>query len=408
MPKVVLAYSGGLDTSCSIRWLQERYGLSVVTLTVDVGQPEDLEAIAEKARRLGALRAYVVDAREEFVRDFVFPALRANARYEGVYPLISALSRPLIARHLVEVAEREGAEYVAHGCTGKGNDQVRIELGVAALNPRLKVLAPVREWRMSRPELLQYAKERGIPVKASQSKPYSIDENLWGRSIEAGVLEDPTVEPPEDAFEWTRPLSATPEAPLECSVTFEAGVPVALNGVPTPPVALIRTLNEWAGLHGVGRIDHIESRLVGIKSREVYEAPAATVLLEAHAALEHMVLPRELLHFKQAMDLKYAELVYYGLWYSPLREALDAFMQKTQEAVTGTVHLRLWKGHVQVIGRTSPYSLYQKRLATYDVDDAFDHRAAEGFIRLWGLDSQEYAARRRAVGLPVGVSEAEG
>jgi len=405
MPKVVLAYSGGLDTSCSIRWLQERYGLSVVTLTLDVGQAEDLTAVAEKARRLGVLRAYVVDARDEFVRDFVFPALRANARYEGVYPLISALSRPLIARHLVAVAEREGAEYVAHGCTGKGNDQVRIELGVAALNPRLKVIAPVREWRMSRPELLRYAEERGIPVKASRSKPYSIDENLWGRSIEAGVLEDPMAEPPEDAFEWTRSLAATPDTPLECSVTFEAGVPVALNGVPTEPVTLVQTLNEWAGLHGVGRIDHIESRLVGIKSREVYEAPAATVLLQAHAALEHMVLPRELLHFKQVMDLKYAELVYYGLWYSPLREALDAFMQKTQEVVTGTVYLRLWKGHVQVIGRESPYALYQKRLATYDVDDAFDHRAAEGFIRLWGLESQEYAARRRAVDRPVGVSE---
>lgn len=406
MPKVVLAYSGGLDTSCSIRWLQERYGLSVVTLTLDVGQQEDLTPIAEKARRLGVLRAYVVDAREEFVRDFVFPALRANARYEGVYPLISALSRPLIARHLVAVAEREGAEYVAHGCTGKGNDQVRIELGVAALNPGLKVIAPVREWRMSRPELLRYAEERGIPVKASQAKPYSIDENLWGRSIEAGVLEDPMAEPPEDAFEWTRSVATVPDEPLECSVTFEAGVPVALNGVPTPPVTLIQTLNEWAGLHGVGRIDHIESRLVGIKSREVYEAPAATVLLQAHAALESMILPRELLHFKQAMDLKYAELVYYGLWYSPLREALDAFMQKTQEVVTGTVHLRLWKGHVQVIGRESPYSLYQKRLATYDVDDVFDHRAAEGFIRLWGLESQEYyAARRRAVNLPVGVSE---
>ncbi|MEM2868205.1 MAG: argininosuccinate synthase, partial [Candidatus Bathyarchaeia archaeon] len=323
--KIVLAYSGGLDTSVLVKWLQEKYDAAVITVTLDLGQKEDLKAIEEKSYRLGTLKHYSIDAKEEFVKNYVFPAIKANALYEGKYPVSTALSRPLIASKLVEVAEIEGAEAVAHGCTGKGNDQVRIEVTVRALNPRLKVIAPVREWGMTRDAEIEYAKKHGIPIPVDKDKPYSIDQNLWGRSIECGILEYPEKEPPEDAFEWTVSPEKAPNEPEYITLEFENGVPKSLNGVNMSPADLIETLNNIAGRHGVGRIDHMEDRLVGIKSREVYECPAATVIIEAHKDLEKLVLTRHEILFKQHVDLEWAYLVYAGLWMDPLREDLDAF-----------------------------------------------------------------------------------
>jgi len=388
--KVVLAYSGGLDTSVAIRWLQER-SLDVVALTIDVGQPVNLSDIKEKAQRLGA-KAHVVDARREFAEQFVLPALAANAMYEGQYPLSTALARPLIGKHLVAVAQREGASFIAHGCTGKGNDQVRFDLCTTALAPDLTVIAPAREWGMTREEEISYAKERGIPVPVSNGSPYSTDENLWGRSIECGVLEDPRIEPPEEVYAWTASPAAAPDAPGTVTIHFESGRPTALQGKSMAIVDLIASLNDLAGRHGVGRIDHVESRVVGIKSREVYECPAATVLMKAHQALEALVLPRDLLEFQRNVAARYATLVYDGLWYTPLREALDAFVGSTQERVTGDVSVKLFKGAATVTGRASPFSLYDHALATYSQGDRFRQSMAEGFIYVWGLPARTWAA----------------
>ena len=383
--KVVLAYSGGLDTSVAIRWLKENYGFEVVALTVDVGNERDFTAIKEKALKVGAVKAVVIDVKEQFVNHFIFPALKADALYEGQYPLATALSRPLIGKLMVDVAYDEGAVAVAHGCTGKGNDQVRIEVSVNALAPELKIIAPAREWGMTREETIQYAERYGIPVPVTVASPYSTDENLWGRSIECGVLEDPWVEPPEDAFAWTKSPKETPDAPGYVEIEFEQGAPVAIDGKKMSGVMLVQTLNEMAGNYGVGRIDHLENRLVGIKSREIYEAPAAMVLLQAHQSLQAMTLSKEQSRFKQKVAVEYADLVYNGLWFTSLHEDLAAYIQSSQRHVTGTVRLKLFKGSCSVVGRKSPYSLYSYGLATYDKGDVFDQSAAAGFIQIWGL-----------------------
>ncbi|MDO8692345.1 MAG: argininosuccinate synthase [Dehalococcoidia bacterium] len=383
--KVVLAYSGGLDTSVAIRWIQEKYGMEVVTFTADLGNDPDLEVIRQRALAIGAVKAVVVDVREEFARDFVFPALKAGAVYEGEYPLATALARPLIAQHLAQVARQEGATAVAHGCTGKGNDQVRFDVSVGSLAPDLKIIAPVRDSALSREEAMEYAASHKLPITVTKASPYSVDQNLWGRSIECGVLEDPWVEPPEDAFAWTRPVQDTPNEPAYLKVSFQEGVPVALDGEPLGPVTLISRVTSLAGQHGVGRIDHIENRLVGIKSREIYEAPAASVLLRAHRALEDLTLSKDQARFKEQVSAVYSDLVYNGLWFSALRGDLDAFVESTQRFVTGQVRVRLFKGSCTVVGRQSPHSLYSHGLATYDRADQFDHTAAVGFIKIWGL-----------------------
>ena len=383
--KVVLAYSGGLDTTVAIPWLKEKLGMSVVTLTLDVGIEKDYPSIREKALQAGAISAVVMDAKELFVRHFVFPALQAGAIYEGQYPLATALSRPLMAKLLVDVARKEGASAVAHGCTGKGNDQVRFDVSVGALAPDLRIIAPAREWGMSREEEMEYAQKRGVPVPTTVKSPYSTDENLWGRSIEAGRLEDPWNEPPEEVYLWTRSPKDAPDEPRYIEIEFRAGVPVAMDGQEMGGVALIQSLNRIAGEHGVGRIDHVENRLVGIKSREIYEAPAGTVLLQAHRALEAMTLAKDQLRFKERVAQDYADLVYNGLWYSALHQDLAAYVRSTQRHVSGTVRVKLWKGNCTVVGRKSSESLYSYGLATYDKGDQFDHRASEGFIRIWGL-----------------------
>lgn len=386
MGKVVLAYSGGLDTSVAIRWLQEHYGLEVVCLTVDLGANDrDLRTVRERALQIGAREALIVDAKDVFVRSFIWPALRAGAVYEGRYPLATALGRPLIAKLLVDVARQEGATHVAHGCTGKGNDQVRFDVSVGALAPDLKVIAPIREWRMTRDEEMAYAQRHGIPIPTTKESPYSTDQNLWGRSIEAGVLEDPNVEPPDDVYEWTASPERAPNTPAVVEIAFEQGIPVRLNGEALDGVTLISRLHELAGQHGVGRIDHVENRLVGIKSREIYEAPAAVVLHEAHRALEAMTLTRHQLRFKELVAQEYADLIYNGLWFSAHHQDLAAYVASSQRFVSGTVRLKLYKGTCRVVGRTSPFSLYRHELATYDRGDAFDASAAEGFIALWGL-----------------------
>ena len=394
--KVILAYSGGLDTSVAISWLQENYDVEVIALAIDLGEEKDYEGIRRKGERVGAVKSLVVDAREEFVREYVFPALRANALYGGKYPLATALGRYVISKHTVRVAEEEGAEMVAHGATGKGNDQVRFEVSFAALAPWLRPLAPAREWGMSREEEIEYAQAHSIPIPVDVDNPYSVDTNMWGRSIECGVLEDPTQEPPEEVFEWTTsPLNA-PDEPTYLEIEFENGVPVSLDQEPTEPVELVATLNRIGGENGVGRIDVLEDRLVGIKSREVYESPAATVLIGAHSALESMTLDRETLQLKRQLEQRYSELVYNGLWFTPLRRHLDAFFLSTQENVTGCVRLRLYKGSCVPVGISSPHSLYQHRLATYDKEDAFDHAAGLGFIKIWGLPAQVAAEVERA------------
>ncbi|MBI3087755.1 MAG: argininosuccinate synthase [Candidatus Omnitrophica bacterium] len=382
---IVLAYSGGLDTSVCVRWLADR-GWRVVAFMANVGQGEPERDAVRRAKAAGAAAVVVRDLRREFARDYILPSLKAHAVYEGKYLLATALSRPLIAKHLVDVAQQKRAGAVAHGCTGKGNDQVRFEVSVRALDPRLQVVAPVREWEFrSRAEELAYLKRRRIPIQLKARSLYSIDENLWGLSIESGSLEDPWTEPPADSFRWVNTPREAPAKGAAVTVEFQQGVPVALNGRRLGLVALIERLCGIAAEHGVGRSDLIESRVVGIKSREVYEAPAATVLTEAHAELERLVLDRGLLHVKQAMALTYAELVYDGLWFTPLKAALDAFVNETQRRVTGAVRLKLHKGVCQVVGRRSPHGLYRKRLATYGKGGAFDQSMAAGFIKLWGL-----------------------
>jgi argininosuccinate synthase len=393
--KVVLAYSGGLDTSVAIRWINEKYNLDVIAVTVDVGNEKDFEVVRQKALRTGAIQAFIKDAREPFVRDFVVPSLQAGTLYQNVYPLATALARPLIAKILVDFARQESASHVAHGCTGKGNDQVRFDVSIQALAPDLKIIAPVREWAMTRDDEIRYAQEHSIPVPVTAESPYSVDANLWGRSIEAGVLEDPWNEPPEDAFAWTINPRFAPEEPTYVSIDFERGVPVGLGDDPESierldVVTLITRLNELAGAHGIGRIDHVEDRLVGIKSREVYEAPAAMLLHTAHSALETLTLAREQRRFKEIVANEMAQLIYDGRMFSGHYRDLSYYVASTQRCVTGTVRMRLLKGQAVAVGRRSPQSLYDFGLATYETGDQFDHTAAESFIKLFsqGLRTQ--------------------
>ncbi|EAE7093935.1 argininosuccinate synthase [Listeria monocytogenes] len=385
--KIVLAYSGGLDTSVAIQWLVES-GYEVIACCLDVGEGKNLDFIKEKAITVGASESYTIDAKEEFAEDFALIALQAHAYYEGKYPLISALSRPLIAKKLVEVARQEGASAIAHGCTGKGNDQVRFEVAIHALAPDLKVVSPVRDWKWSREEEINYAKEHNIPVPIDLDNPFSIDQNLWGRSNECGVLENPWTTPPEAAYDLTVSLEDAPDTPDIVEITFDAGIPISLNGENMSLANLILTLNEIAGKHGVGRIDHIENRLVGIKSREVYECPAAVTLITAHKELEDLTFVREVAHFKPIIEQKISETIYNGLWFSPLTEALISFLKSTQKFVNGTIRVKLFKGHAIVEGRKSPNSLYDENLATYTSSDTFDQDAAVGFIKLWGLPTK--------------------
>lgn len=386
--KIILAYSGGLDTSCSIKWLEQQYGFEVICMAADVGEGKALEPVKEKALKVGASKCYVLDLKEKFAQQLLLPALQANTLYEGIYPLISALSRPLIAESLVEIASAENADAVAHGCTGKGNDQVRFDVAIKSLAPHLQIVAPAREHPMAREEAIAYANKHNIPLPINLNNPFSIDQNLWGRSCECGALEDPWAAPPEAAYDLTVSIDNAPNEAEEIVIEFIEGTPVSLNGQNLSLANLIIELNKIAGKHGVGRIDHIENRLVGIKSREVYEAPAAVTLITAHKALEALTLTREVAHFKPVVELQFAQLIYDGLWFSPLREALYAFIKSTQKYVTGKVRIKLHKGHAIVAGRESPYSLYVKNLATYDASDQFDHHAALGFIKLWGLPTQ--------------------
>ena len=384
--KIILAYSGGLDTSVAVPWLKEKYDAEIITLTIDLGMV-DLEAIRQRALTVGAAKALTVDGKETLVSEFLFPALQAGAIYEGQYPLATALGRPLIARYLVEAARTEDAYAVAHGCTGKGNDQVRLDVGVGAMAPELKVIAPTRDWSMSREDEIEYARARNLPVNPGNSK-FSVDENLWGRSAEAGELEDPWAEPPEAAYAWTCPVSAAPDQAAYLVVHFEQGIPTAVDGEDMDGVDLIRHLNAVAGGHGVGRVDVVENRLVGIKSREIYEAPGAVVLHAAHRALEALTLSKEQARTKDRIAQEYADVVYNGLWFTHHRQDLDAYVRSTQRDVTGDVRLRLHKGTCTVAGRSAPRSLYQYRLATYDREDQYDHQAAEGFISIYGLPSR--------------------
>jgi argininosuccinate synthase len=393
--KFVLAYSGGLDTSVLIKYIQEKYNAEVITVTVDVGQQEDLVAAAEKAKKIGVFKHYSIDAKAEFVTDYIFPAIKANALYEGKYPISTSLSRPLIAAKMVEIAEKENATGLAHGCTGRGNDQVRFDVTLGSLAPDKKIIAPVREWGMTRDEEIAYAKTKGIPVSEA-AKKFSIDASVWGRAIECGLLEDASQEPPEDAYEWTVAPEKSPNKPEYVIIQFEAGIPVSVNGKKMEPLELIQSLNEIAGRNGVGRIDHIEDRLVGIKSREVYECPAATVILEAHKDLEKMVMTRNEVLFKQQVDSQWVFLAYAGLWVDPLKDDLDAFINKSQENVTGEVRLKLFKGGLQVVGRSSPMSLYDKNLANYNIKTSFNQSYSKGFIELWGLQTRMHNALKRS------------
>jgi argininosuccinate synthase len=392
--RVVLAYSGGLDTSVAVRWLMENHGVEVIAVAVDVGQAaesggEDWDAIRNRALAAGAVEATVIDARAEMAEDFCMPALLANAKYEGKYPLVSALSRPVIVKHLVAEARRHGATHVAHGCTGKGNDQVRFEVGTRALAPDLDVLAPARVWGLTREDCIEYAAKWDIPLTVTKEKLYSIDENLWGKAIECGVIEDPWNRPPEDVYTMTVP---TATEPTEVVIGFESGLPVSLDGRTLSPEALIAELNKLVGSYGFGRLDMVENRRVGIKSRETYECPGALALLLAHADLEDLTLERDLHHEKLRLEPRWSELVYDGLWFSPLKQALDAFFLESQKHVTGEVRLRLDQGRCWVVGRRSPVGLYDHGLATYDATDTFRHQDAEGFVRLWGLGVATWSA----------------
>jgi argininosuccinate synthase len=394
--KVVLAYSGGVDTSVCIPYLMHEWGVKeVITLAADLGQGEELGPIQEKALKCGAKESIVVNAVEEFVKEFAFPAIQANTLYENRYPLSTALARPLIAKLLVQAAVEHGADAVAHGCTGKGNDQVRFDVAIMALNPELKVLAPAREWGMSREATIAYGEQFGIESPVKKSSPYSIDRNLLGRSIEAGPLEDPMHEPPEEIYLMTKAIADTPNEPEYVTIGFEKGIPTQLNGTHLDPVALITQLNQIAGNHGVGRIDMIENRVVGIKSREIYETPALLVLIAAHRDLESLTLTADVTQYKRGIEQTYSQLIYQGLWYSPLKEALDGFIAKTQQQVSGTVRIKFFKGNATIVGRESQNSIYAPDLATYGAEDEFDHRAAEGFIYVWGLPTKIWAEKTK-------------
>ena len=388
--KIVLAYSGGLDTSVAIAWLKNK-GYDVIACCIDVGEGKDLEAIKEKGKQVGAWKSVVIDAKHDFAEQFVLPALQAHAMYEQKYPLVSALSRPLIVQKLVAVAREYGATAISHGCTGKGNDQVRFEAGIHALAPEMKIEDPIRDWHWSREEEIQYAKDNNIPVPITKASPYSIDENLWGRANECGILEDPWAAAPADAYDRTVAIEDAPDTPTTIEISFEEGVPTAIDGEKLPLDELIMKLDHLAGSHGIGRIDHVENRLVGIKSREIYECPAATVLLAAHKDLEDLTLERELAHFKPIVEQKMSEIIYNGLWYSPLMKSLVAFIDQAQAVVNGVVRVKLFKGNVICEGRKSPNSLYDKNLATYTSADEFDQEAATGFIKLWELPDKVYA-----------------
>jgi argininosuccinate synthase len=392
--KVILAYSGGLDTSVMVPWIGEKYGMDVVTFTVDLGQGEDIERIRQKAMKTGAIEAVALDARNLFVDHFVWPALMAGALYEGKYPLATALGRPLIAKLMVDQARDHNAKAVAHGCTGKGNDQVRFDVTFQTLAPDLKIIAPVREWKMTRDEEIKFAAKHGIPVEATKESPYSIDQNLWGRSCEAGVLEDPWDEPPAEAFAWTIDPVKAPNEPEYIEIEFKHGIPTALNGKETDSVPLIEQLNKIGGKHGVGRIDHVENRLVGIKSRELYESPAAVILHDAHRELEFLCLSKQAHRFKTLVAQEYADLIYNGLWFSAFHQDLFQFVANNQRYVDGVVRVKLYKGKATVVGRKSENSLYSKKLATYETGDQFDHEAAKGFIRIHGLGQQTQAQRQ--------------
>lgn len=395
--KVVLAYSGGVDTSVCIPYLKHEWGVEeVITLAADLGQGDELEPVRKKALASGASESLVIDATESFVTDYAFPAIQANALYENRYPLSTALARPLIAKLLVEAAQKYGADAIAHGCTGKGNDQVRFDVSIGALNPNLKILAPAREWKMSREETIAYGEKFGIPSPVKKSSPYSLDRNLLGMAIEAGILEDPWAEPPEEIYLMTKAIADTPNEAEYVEIGFEKGIPVSLNGEGFAPVELIRRLNQIVGNHGYGRIDMIENRLVGIKSREIYETPALLVLILAHRDLESLTLTADVTHYKRGIEETYSQMIYNGLWYSPLKGALDGFIKQTQERVTGTVRVKLFKGNATIVGRKSDNSLYSFDLATYGAEDQFDHKAAEGFIYVWGLPTRVWSQKGRS------------
>lgn len=389
--RIAVAYSGGLDTSVIVHWLKERYNAEIVTVTGNLGQRKELAGLAEKAYKTGATKVYIQDLREEFVEEYLWRSLKAGALYEHTYPMATSIGRPLLAKALVDVARRERCTAVAHGCTGKGNDQVRFEAAVAALAPDLTVLAPLREWEFrSREEEIAYCERHGIPVTATKKSPYSIDENVWGTSIECGVLEDPMVEPPEDAYQRTVSPKRAPDKVQYVAIEFRHGVPVAMNGKTMKGFDLIDSLNSIAGANGIGRMDLVENRLVGIKSREIYEAPAAVTLHFAHRELERLTLDKEVMHVKTKIAHDYANLIYNGLWFSPLRMAYDAFVNETQKVVNGLVKLKLYKGTIEIAGRTSPNSLYDTKLATYTEEDSFDHKASEGFIKIFSLPLKTY------------------
>lgn len=387
--KVILAYSGGLDTSVAITWLKKNY--DVIAVCMDVGEGKDLSFIHDKALKVGAIESHVIDVKDEFAEDYVLVALQGHTFYEQKYPLVSALSRPLISKKLVEIAHQTGATTIAHGCTGKGNDQVRFELSIASLDPNLKVIAPVREWKWSREEEINYAKENGVPIPADLDSPYSVDQNLWGRANECGILENPWNQAPEDAYDLTVAPEKAPDTPLFVDIDFEEGVPVALDGKKMKLSELILKLNDLAGAHGVGRIDHVENRLVGIKSREIYECPGAITLLAAHKDIEDLTQVRELAHFKPIIENELSNLIYNGLWFNPATEALIAYLKQTQKVVNGTAKVKLYKGTATVVARKSNNSLYDENLATYTSADTFDQDAAVGFIKLWGLPSKVHA-----------------
>ena len=395
--KCVLAYSGGLDTSALIPYMREKFGYEIIEALVDVGRMQDLEALRQRALKAGAVESVVIDAKDEFVRDFAFAALKANALYEEKYPLHSALSRPLISKKMVEIAHEHGAKYVAHGCTAKGNDQVRMDVSIRCLDPSITVLGPARDWNMTRPELLDYVAARGIDIPLTKKNPYSIDENLWGRAIECGELEDPWQAAPEDAYVFTVHPAKAPDQGVELVIGFEGGIPVTVDGKALDPVALVELVDKVGSAHGFGRVDMVENRLVGIKSRETYEVAGSLALIKAHREIEDLALTRELQHFKRMIDQRLTELIYDGLWFSPLADAIRAFIDESQKFVTGEVRLQYYKGSCNVVGRRSPNSLYVSQLATYGGGDTFSHQSAKGFIELWGLPVEVWARKRQGL-----------